>query len=162
MQSIDELRAELEAATQAAHAAPRGVNEWPAVNKLRAELDAAIEAAKTPEQRKIEELQVEVDRLQRREYAARAALGDAMRANSDLRNLIGLHTGKPSDKPNGLLAMDLALIRTNEDLLAEAVRAGDLQRAQRICINRGLPRPNPKTLIEDLQQIGLIHKEKDA
>lgn len=153
--NIDELRSELEAATQAAYAAPRGVNEWPRVNELRAKLNAAIEAAKTPDQRQIEALREQIGRLERHVNCLDASLAGARNDNAALRHLIGLHTGKPTAKAIGLLGLDLARCRQLEDELAEAVRAGDLWRAQRICINRGLPRARPESLSADLQQIGL-------
>lgn len=154
--TIDELRSALESATQAAHAAPRGVNEWPLVNELQAKLNAAIEEAKTPEQRQIERMQAEIDLLRRKIDRLTASLDGARKDNGRLRALIGMHTCKPTDKAIGLLGMDLAWIRHIEDELAAAVHACDLQKAQRICINRGLPRAKPTTLAADLEQVGLI------
>lgn len=155
MTEIERLRLEIAAAEQAAFAAPRGVNEWPLVNALRERLNSAIEDAKTDEQRQIEALQAQLAIMTRQAARLDDALAGARNANDELRHIIGLHTGKPTDKAIGLLAMDLANIRQLEDQLAVAVRAGDLARAQRICINRGLPRAKPESLSAELQQIGL-------
>lgn len=155
MQTIEDLKRELEGANQAAQAAPRGVNEWPRVNELQAQLRAAIEAAKTPDQRQIEALERKIGLLERKANRLEASLQGAIKSNGELRHLIGLHTGKPTDKSIGLLALDLARARQHEDELAAAVRAGDLERAQRICFNRGLPRAKPESLRSDLKQIGL-------
>lgn len=158
MDDIERLRLELDGAYQAAQAAPQGVNEWPRVNELQAQLNAAIEAAKTPEQREIERLTAEVGLLQRKVNRLDASLTGAIANNDHLRVLIGAHTGQPTGKSIGLLAMDLERIRCAEDELANAVRAGDLEAAQRICINRNLPRPRPKTLAADIERIGLSRR----
>lgn len=155
MDEIKRLQHELEGAIQAAYAAPRGVNEWPQVNKLQAELNAAIEAAKSPDQREIERLTATVEQMQRQAAISRESAAGIWDQNADLRRLIGLHTGMATDKPLGLLAMDLELIRKSYDDLARAVMAGDMECAQRICINRNLPRQAPKTLTDDLARIGL-------
>lgn len=155
MDEIKRLQHELEGAIQAAYAAPRGVNEWPQVNKLQAELNAAIEAAKYPEQREIERLTGAIEKMQFHVAIVEESANGIRLQNSDLRRLIGLHTGKSDSKPLGLLAMDLELIRKSYDELARAVMAGDLDCAQRICINRNLPRQAPKTLADDLSRIGL-------
>lgn len=158
MDTIERLQRELAGAEVAAYEAPEATRyaENQHANALRAQLHAAIEAAKTPEQRQIEALQAQIGLLERKVARLEASLSGARADNARLRELIGLHTGKPTDKAIGLLAMDLARIRQLEDELAEAVRAGDLERAQRICINRGLPRARPESLSADLQQIGLI------
>lgn len=159
MSTIEQLRQELEDATQAANAAPRGVNEWPRVNEVRRRLDAAIEAAKTPEQKQIESLTEQIGTLERKVSSLGDGLSAAHQVNAELRRLIGLHTGKPTDKPIGLLAMDLARIRASEDQLAMFVRTGDMEGALRVCINRGLPRARPESLTEAVKQIGLAGHE---
>lgn len=155
MSTIEQLRQELEDATQAAHAAPVGVNEWPRVNQLRARLDAAIEEAKTAERRQIERLESLVSHLERQAAIRDTTIAAANEQIGQFRHLIGLHTGKPTNKPIGLLAMDLELIRASNDQLAMFVRAGDMEGAMRVCINRGLPRAKPESLTEAVKQIGL-------
>ena len=158
MTNIERLQRELDGAYQAAYAAPNGSADWQHVNRIRAELNSAVEAAKTPEQRDIERLTAEVGLLQRKVNRLDASLTGAIANNDHLRVLIGAHTGQPTGKAIGLLAMDLELIRCLEDELANAVRAGDLEAAQRICINRNLPRPRPKTLAADIERIGLSRR----
>lgn len=158
MTEIERLQRELAGAEVAAYEAPEATRyaENQHANAIRAQLHAAIEAAKTPEQRQIEAMERETDRIARHVTRLEASLNGARNDNSALRHLIALHTGKPADKAIGLVALDLARIRQIEDQLAEAVRAGDLERAQRICINRGLPRAKPADWREELKQLGLI------
>lgn len=161
MTKIERLQRELAGAEVAAYEAPADSagSEIRHVNDIRSQLHAAIEAAKTPEQRQIEALEREVARFDRHAKRLEASLNGSHRTVSELRHLIALHTGKPADKAIGLVALDLARIRQLEDQLAEAVRAGDMDRALRICINRSLPRAKPADLREDLQQIGLIGRQ---
>lgn len=158
MNEIERLRQELAGAEVAAYEAPEATRyaENQHANAIRAQLNAAIEAAKTPEQRQIEALQAQVGLLERKVARLDASLSGSRSDNAGLRHIIGLHTGKPTAKAIGLIALDLARVRQLEDELAEAVRAGDLPSAQRICINRGLPRARPESLSADLQQVGLI------
>lgn len=157
MTEIERLQRELAVAEVAAYEAPESTRyaENQHVNAIRAQLHKAIEAAKTPEQRHIESLTEQAALLQRKINRLEASLDGAIADCKGLRHIIGLHTGKPTDKPIGLLAMDLAIIRTHEDALAEAVRAGDMEGAMRVCINRGLPRKRPESLAAELEQIGL-------
>lgn len=155
MDLIEHLQRELAGAEVAAYEAPQGVNEWPHVNALRAQLKAAIEAAKTPEQRQIEALNERIGMLERKVARLDASLEGARAANEHLRLIIGTHTGKPTGKAIGLLAMDLWSIRQSEDALAKFVRSGDMEGALRVCINRGLPRAPAATLSEQVDRIGL-------
>lgn len=159
MDLIEHLKREIAGAEQAAYEAPQGVNEWPHVNELRARLKAAIEAAKTPEQRQIEALKDHIGLLELKVARLDASLEGARAANEQLRTVIGAHTGKPTNKAIGLLAMDLWSIRQSEDTLAKFVRAGDMDGALRICINSGLPRAPAANLTEQVDRIGLPRRQ---
>lgn len=155
MDLIEHLKRELAGAEISAYEAPQGVNEWPHVNELRAQLKAAIEAAKTPEQRQIEALKDHIGLLERKVARLDASLEGARKNNDQLRTVIGAHTGKPTNKAIGLLAMDLWSIRQSEDTLARFVLAGDMDGALRVCINRGLPRAPAANISEQVDRIGL-------
>ncbi|WP_288080351.1 hypothetical protein [Pseudomonas sp.] len=155
MDNIELLQQELEGAYQAAYASPQGTSDWQPVNAAREKLNAAIEAAKTPEQRQIEALNVQIGLLERKAARLDASLQGSRKDNEKLRAVIGAHTGKPTDKAIGLLAMDLYALRKNEDDLAKFVRAGDMAGALRVCINRGLPRAPAADISEQVGSIGL-------
>lgn len=157
MTEIERLQRELAGAEVAAYEAPESTRyaENQHVNAIRAQLHEAIEAANTPEQRQIEALNVQIGLLKRKVASLDASLEGARAANEQLRTVIGAHTGKPTNKAIGLLAMDLYAIRQNEDTLAKFVRAGDMEGALRVCINRGLPRAPAATLSEQVDRIGL-------
>ncbi|MOA37672.1 hypothetical protein D3C78_1592870 [compost metagenome] len=98
---------------------------------------------------------MQIGLLERKAARIEASLDDARKDNTHLRTIIGAHTGKPTDKAIGLLAMDLWSIRQSEETLAKLVRSGDLDGALRVCINRGLPRAPAANLSEQVGRIGL-------
>lgn len=161
MTEIERLQRELAGAEVAAYEAPESTRyaENRNANALRGQLHAAIEAAKTPEQRQIESLNAQIGLLERKVARLDASLYNSRADNAHLRLIIGAHTGKPADKAIGLLAMDLWSIRQSEDALAKFVRAGDMDGALRVCINRGLPRAPAANLSEQVDQIGLPRRQ---